>query len=108
MEANPINRKNVASNGVCLAIPPNAVSSVVCCLVWRKPAMKNSPAVLNPEIDHREKAALKALVVQREQADHDETQVADAAVGQETPKVRLDQRHDRAIHDRRQPEAHHD
>src|SRR6476659_6006459 len=45
-----------------------------------------------PEIDHREKATLKALVVQREQADHDETQVADAAVGQETPEVRLNQR----------------
>src|SRR5262245_42481720 len=30
---NPISRKNVASNGVCLAIPPKAESWVVCCLV---------------------------------------------------------------------------
>src|SRR5690242_9365465 len=73
-----------------------------------KPRDEKKARRAEAEVDHRQEAALQALVIQREQADHDESQMTDAAVGEQAPEDRLNQGIDGAVDDRREPEAHHD
>src|SRR5262249_2370144 len=58
------------------------------------------------EINHREQTTLETLVVECEKADHDEAQVTDAAVGQQAAKIRLNQRHNRAVQNGSQTQRH--
>jgi hypothetical protein len=60
------------------------------------------------QVDHGEQAALESLIVEGEQADHHEPEVADAAERQESAKILLDQSHDGPIENRRQSQRHDD
>ena len=57
-------------------------------------------------VDHDHQRALHALHGEREDAEHDEAEVADRRIRDELLEVRLDERHERAVHDadHRQPE----
>ena len=50
MEAKPIIKRKVAKSGTCFASPPNEERWLLCCLLPRKPAKKNKPAVLKPRL----------------------------------------------------------
>jgi hypothetical protein len=80
------------------AVPPHV----------QEPGQEEKPRGGEAQIDHGQQAALQTLEVQREHAQHTEAEVADAAEGQQTAQVRLDQRHDRSVQDRDQRQGHHD
>src|SRR5215813_745061 len=60
------------------------------------------------QIDHGQQASLKSLIVQREEADYNKPQVADATVGEQSPKIWLNEGHDRAVEDRSKSQDHDD
>ena len=74
----------------------------------QKPGDEKEPGGAESQVDHRQQAALQALIVQGKESDDDKAQVTDAAEREETAEVRLDQRHDRPIDNRCEGQYHDD